>query len=328
MILTRDGEQTRFLSRHLMDPVTGLAYNEPAPHNFSFNTPKGACPHCKGLGTINQIDFDKIIPDRSLSIAAGGIAPLGKEKSSMIFWQISAIGDKYGFTTKTPIAEIPEEGLDEILNGTTDELLISNSAIGNDTNFRTRYEGLVHYISLQQEDGTSTEQRWADSFYTPVVCPHCNGTRLNKEALSYRIADKNIAELALIAIKSALDEKNVILYGDEIACEICPDIEKVNAKTAFDGQKQGDKVASDVVNTYIEYLACGLVNLINIFQPEVVCLGGGVSNERQYLLDLLQPHIDREDFARNARERTKIVIAKFRNDAGIIGAAMVGVNND
>ncbi|MBP0980085.1 MAG: ROK family protein [Oscillospiraceae bacterium] len=110
--------------------------------------------------------------------------------------------------------------------------------------------------------------------------------------------------------------------------EICPDIEKVNAKTAFDGQKQGDKVASDVVNTYIEYLACGLVNLINIFQPEVVCLGGGVSNERQYLLDLLQPHIDREDFARNARERTKIVIAKFRNDAGIIGAAMVGVNND
>ena len=110
--------------------------------------------------------------------------------------------------------------------------------------------------------------------------------------------------------------------------KICPDIEKVNAKTAFDGQKQGDKVATDVVNTYIEYLACGLVKLINIFQPEVVCLGGGVSNERQYLLDLLQPHIDREDFARNARERTKIVIAKFRNDAGIIGAAMVGVNND
>ena len=196
MILTRDGEQTRFLSRHLMDPTTGLSYNEPAPHNFSFNTPKGACPHCKGLGTVNQIDFEKIIPDKSLSIAAGGIVPLGKERSSMIFWQINAIGEKYGFTTKTPIAEIPEEGLDEILNGTTDELLISNSAIGNDTNYRTRYEGLIHYISLQQEDGSSTEQRWADSFYTPVVCPHCNGTRLNKEALSFRIADKNIAELA------------------------------------------------------------------------------------------------------------------------------------
>ncbi len=110
--------------------------------------------------------------------------------------------------------------------------------------------------------------------------------------------------------------------------QICPDIEKVNAKTAFDGLKQGDAVATEVVNTYIEYLACGLVNLINIFQPEVVCLGGGVSNERQFLLDLLKPHIDREDFARNARERTEIVIAKFRNDAGIIGAAMVGVNND
>ena len=196
MILTREGEQTRFLSRHLMDPATGLSYNEPAPHNFSFNTPKGACPHCKGLGTVNQIDFEKIIPDKHLSIAAGGIVPLGKERSSMIFWQINAIGEKYGFTTKTPIAEIPEEGLDEILNGSTEELLISNSAIGNDTNYRTRYEGLIHYISLQQEDGSSTEQRWADSFYTPVVCPHCNGTRLNREALSFRIADKNIAELA------------------------------------------------------------------------------------------------------------------------------------
>ena len=196
MILTREGEQTRFLSRHLMDPATGLSYNEPAPHNFSFNTPKGACPHCKGLGTVNQIDFEKIIPDKRLSIAAGGIVPLGKERSSMIFWQINAIGEKYGFTTKTPIAEIPEEGLDEILNGSTEELLISNSAIGNDTNYRTRYEGLIHYISLQQEDGSSTEQRWADSFYTPVVCPHCNGTRLNREALSFRIADKNIAELA------------------------------------------------------------------------------------------------------------------------------------
>lgn len=196
MILTREGEQTRFLSRHLMDPATGLSYNEPAPHNFSFNTPKGACPHCKGLGTVNQIDFEKIIPDKRLSIAAGGIVPLGKERSSMIFWQINAIGEKYGFTTKTPIAEIPEEGLDEILNGSTEELLISNSAIGNDTNYRTRYEGLIHYISLQQEDGSSTEQRWADSFYTPVICPHCNGTRLNREALSFRIADKNIAELA------------------------------------------------------------------------------------------------------------------------------------
>lgn len=196
MILTREGEQTRFLSRHLMDPATGLSYNEPAPHNFSFNTPKGACPHCKGLGTVNQIDFEKIIPDKHLSIAAGGIVPLGKERSSMIFWQINAIGEKYGFTSKTPIAEIPEEGLDEILNGSTEELLISNSAIGNDTNYRTRYEGLIHYISLQQEDGSSTEQRWADSFYTPVVCPHCNGTRLNREALSFRIADKNIAELA------------------------------------------------------------------------------------------------------------------------------------
>ena len=229
MILTRDGEQTRFLSRHLMDPTTGLSYNEPAPHNFSFNTPKGACPHCKGLGTVNQIDFEKIIPDKSLSIAAGGIVPLGKERSSMIFWQINAIGEKYGFTTKTPIAEIPEEGLDEILNGSTEELLISNSAIGTDTNYRTRYEGLIHYISLQQEDGSSTEQRWADSFYTPVVCPHCNGTRLNREALSFRIADKNIAELANMQLDELYEwlasaEKQMDKRQRQIGAEIIKEI--------------------------------------------------------------------------------------------------------
>ncbi len=229
MILTRDSEQTRFLSRHLMDPTTGLSYNEPAPHNFSFNTPKAACPHCKGLGTVNQIDFEKIIPDKRLSIAAGGIVPLGKERSTMIFWQINAIGDKYGFTTKTPIAEIPEEGLDEILNGSTEELLISNSAIGNDTNYRTRYEGLIHYISLQQEDGSSTEQRWADSFYTPVVCPHCNGTRLNKEALSFRIADKNIAELANMQLDELYEwlasaEKQMDKRQRQIGAEIIKEI--------------------------------------------------------------------------------------------------------
>lgn len=229
MILTRDSEQTRFLSRHLMDPATGLSYNEPAPHNFSFNTPKGACPHCKGLGTVNQIDFEKIIPDKRLSIAAGGIVPLGKERSTMIFWQINAIGEKYGFTTKTPIAEIPEEGLDEILNGSTEELLISNSAIGNDTNYRTRYEGIIHYISLQQEDGSSTEQRWADSFYTPIVCPHCNGTRLNREALSFRIAEKNIAELANMQLDELYEwlasaEKQMDKRQRQIGAEIIKEI--------------------------------------------------------------------------------------------------------
>ena len=229
MILTRDSEQTRFLSRHLMDPATGLSYNEPAPHNFSFNTPKGACPHCKGLGTVNQIDFEKIIPDKRLSIAAGGIVPLGKERSTMIFWQINAIGDKYGFTTKTPIAEIPEDGLDEILNGSTEELLISNSAIGNDTNYRTRYEGIIHYISLQQEDGSSTEQRWADSFYTPIVCPYCNGTRLNREALSFRIADKNIAELANMQLDELYEwlasaEKQMDKRQRQIGAEIIKEI--------------------------------------------------------------------------------------------------------
>ena len=229
LIMSKEGNNIRYLSRHLMDPISGLSYNEPAPHNFSFNTPKGACPHCKGLGTINQIDFEKIIPNKQLSIAEGGIIPLGKERSSMIFWQINAIGEKYGFSTKTPIAEIPTEGLDEILNGTTDELLISNNAIGKDTNFRTRYEGLIHYISIQQEDGSSSEQRWAESFYTPITCPHCNGTRLNKEALSFRINNKNIAELSSMQLDELYDwllniETKMDSRQQQIASEIIKEI--------------------------------------------------------------------------------------------------------
>lgn len=206
MIMDKKDSSVRYLSRHLMDPVTGISYNEPAPHNFSFNTPKGACPCCKGLGTINKIDTEKIIPDKTLSIAKGGIVPIGKERNTLIFQQINAIGEKWGFTTKTPICDIPEEGLDEILNGTNEELVISpDSSFGINMSFRSNYEGLIHYIEMQQEDGEAAEQRWAEEFYTPVTCPDCNGTRLNKEALSFRIGEKNIAELSLMQLDELYD---------------------------------------------------------------------------------------------------------------------------
>ncbi len=229
MILERDSNTPRYFSRHLMDPVSGISYAEPAPHNFSFNTPKGACPHCKGLGTINQIDIDKIIPDRNKTIATGGITPLGKETKSLIFRQINAIGEKYGFTTKTPIAEIPEEGLNEILNGSQEELIIAATELDKESNYAIRYEGLVRYIELQQEEGSAGEQRWADNFYTPTTCPVCNGARINPEALSFRIGDKNIAQLAVMQLDELYEwlektEKKLDSRTLTIATEIIKEI--------------------------------------------------------------------------------------------------------
>lgn len=192
MVLTRGFDAPRFLSRHLMDPVTGISYNEPAPHNFSFNSPKGACPRCKGLGVVNIVDMSKIIPDSRKTIAEGGIVPLGKVKNSYIFWQIRAIAEKHGFTLDTPICEISAEGMDEIMNGSTEDLYLHNN---EETVNSTRYEGLVRYIEMQEEEGNETAQKWARDFYTQTVCPYCEGKRLNEEALSYKIGGKNIAEI-------------------------------------------------------------------------------------------------------------------------------------
>lgn len=195
MILSRDSGEVRFLSSHLMDPSTGISYNEPAPHNFSFNSPKGACPKCKGLGVVNKIDMDKIIPDRSLSIAQGGIAPIGKEKSTILFDQIRNILGKWNADINTPIEKLPEGCLDEILNGSADEFSLipffKSITLGT-----SHYEGIIHYLILQQEEGEENEQRWAEDFFTPAVCPICQGKRLNAEALSFKIGDKNIAQLS------------------------------------------------------------------------------------------------------------------------------------
>ena len=207
LILIQDFEtgEVRYYSRELMCPTTGLSYSEPAPHNFSFNSPQGACPRCKGLGTVDRIDMEKVIPNPDLSIAAGGIAPLGKERSSLIFWQIAAICEKYGVTLKTPIKDIPQEAIDEIMYGTNERLKIKNKALGY-SNYLVTYEGVAKYLEMQQDDDASaTARKWAGQFITTTVCPECNGQRLNKEALHYRINGKNIAELAEMDIRRLYD---------------------------------------------------------------------------------------------------------------------------
>ena len=200
LILDAETNEVRHYSRRLMDPVTGLSYSEPAPHNFSFNSPQGACPKCKGLGQVNLLDMDKIVPDPSLSIYSGGIVALGKYKNSLIFWQIEALCQKHGVTIKTPIRDIPEEAMDEIMNGTDERLQIKNDSLGS-SNYFLSYEGVAKYILMQQEsEASASAQKWAGQFIKMATCPECNGWRLNKEALSYRIAGKNIAELSAMDI--------------------------------------------------------------------------------------------------------------------------------
>ena len=201
MVYDVDADTIFHFSQQLMDPVTGLSYREPAPHNFSFNSPLGACPRCKGLGEVNIIDRDKVIPDSSLSIYAGGIAPLGKYRNSMIFWQIEAICKKYGCTLKTPLAEMPDEALDEIFNGTDERLKIENATAAT-SNYFMRYEGLVKYIESMLDDETegAVSRRKGERFFTRTVCPECEGRRLNREALSFFIDGRNIAELCSMDI--------------------------------------------------------------------------------------------------------------------------------
>lgn len=183
-----------FYSKSLMDPITGLSYREPTPHNFSFNSMQGACPKCKGLGSVNLIDVDKIIPDKSKTIYSGGILPLGSYSNNFIFSQIAGICEKEGYSLKTPIKDLSEKALDEILNG-TDEALVNPAGIGR--GYQPTYDGIVKYIEMQQNDEVSSKaQKWAGQFYTPTVCPVCHGARLNREALHYFIDGKNIDELA------------------------------------------------------------------------------------------------------------------------------------
>ena len=206
MILDAQTESVRHYSKRLMCPVTGLSYREPAPHNFSFNSPQGACPRCKGLGYVNLIDVDKVIPDRSLSVYEGAVAPLGKYKNAMIFWQIDALLERYEATLKTPVSELPEDAINEILYGSDERLKIKSSLIHATSDYFVVYEGIVKYIQMMQEkDASATAQKWAEQFAKTDVCPECKGARLNKEALHFRLHDKNIYQLASMDINELYD---------------------------------------------------------------------------------------------------------------------------
>lgn len=200
MIYCPDDGSVAHYSQSLMDPETGLSYREPAPHNFSFNSPQGACPYCKGLGYVDEVDREKIIPDSSISIHDGAIVPLGKYRNTIIFWQISAICEKHGYNINTPVGELSEEAMREILNGTNERLVLNNDTLSTTSYFQT-YEGLIKYIEMQQaDDAGAAANRWSGRFFSRVVCPECHGDRLNREALHFFVDGMNIAQLARLDI--------------------------------------------------------------------------------------------------------------------------------
>ena len=200
MIVNADTGEAGHYSQVLMDPVTGLSYREPAPHNFSFNSPQGACPHCKGLGYVNAVDLDKLVPDKKRSIYNGAIAPLGAHQNSMLFWQLAAVCEKHGFTLKTPFQDLSEEAVSDILNGTTEPIAVTNEG-GSIANYMQPYEGIVKYLEIMQNDDAGySSKKWSGRFFTRGVCPECGGARLNKEALHFLIDGKNIAQLCRMDI--------------------------------------------------------------------------------------------------------------------------------
>lgn len=236
MVLEADGKEPRYFSRHLMCPVTGISYNEPAPHTFSFNSPQGACPHCNGLGEISSIDIKKLIPDPLLSIRKGGIEPLGKYRNVWIFWQIEAIAEKNGFTLDTPVGEIPEDALNKVLYGSDEVLKLSNTPLGMTSNYFLTFEGVVNFVgNIEVINGKKNGTRIKDQYVQYDICPDCNGTRLKKEALFFRIAGKNIGELSSMDIKDlSLFLKNIEEKMSEkqklIAAEI---LKEIRARLGF-----------------------------------------------------------------------------------------------
>ena len=197
MILDYDTKAIKHFSKRLMCPTTGISYSDPAPNTFSFNSPQGACPRCKGLGYINEIDLEKVIPNRKLNIHDGAIAPLGKYKNQMIFWQIDAILKKYSCDLKTPVNDIPDEALNEILYGSLETIRIDKELVHTSSDYFVSFDGVVKYLrNVMDNDESTSGQKWADQFLAECQCPECHGQRLNREALSYRIWDKNISELA------------------------------------------------------------------------------------------------------------------------------------
>ena len=226
MILEKDTDTVKYFSKRLMCPTTGIAYSDPAPNLFSFNSPQGACQRCKGLGFINQIDMRKVIPDTKTSIHEGAIIPLGKYKNQMIFWQIDAILKNYGLSLKTPVCDIPEDAMNEILYGTLGNVRIDKDIIHASSDYFVAFDGVVKYLKNMIENDDSTAiQKWADQFMAITECPECQGRRLNREALSYRFWDKDICQLSNMDISELREwleeaEKHVDSKQQQIAHEI------------------------------------------------------------------------------------------------------------
>ena len=230
MILEKDTGTVKHFSKRLMCPTTGISYSDPAPNNFSFNSPQGACPHCKGLGYINMIDLGKVIPDKKQNIHDGGIAPLGKYKNQMIFWQIEAMLKKYDFDLKTPIQDISDDALQEILYGSLENVRIDKELVHTSSDYFVAFDGIIKYLrNVMDNDDSTAGQKWADQFLAECPCPECHGLRLNREALSYKIWDKNIAELAsmdITELREWLDhvEEHLDSQQQKIASEILKEI--------------------------------------------------------------------------------------------------------
>ena len=227
MVMDKADNSIKYYSKRLMDPITGLAYKDPAPNIFSFNSPEGACPHCKGLGYVSNIDIKKVIPNDKDCIYNGGIVPLGKFKNQMIFWQIDALLQKNNCTLKTPIKDIPGKTLNEILYGTVENIKISKELVHTSSDYFVEFDGVIKYLqTVIDEQESASSKKWADQFVGTAVCPHCQGLRLNREALSYRLWDKNISELCnmdlsalkdwLLNVESHLDKKQQQIAKDII----------------------------------------------------------------------------------------------------------------
>ncbi len=211
MVLDKDSGKVKYYSRRLMCPTTGMSYSDPAPNNFSFNSPQGACPKCKGLGYLNEIDLNKVIPNNKISIHDGAIVPLGKYKNQMIFWQISSILEKYECDLKTPVCDLPEDALNEILYGTLEDVRIRAELVHTSSDYFVAFDGVVKYLrTVMDNDDSASGQKWADQFLATCECSECHGERLNREALSYRIWDKNISQLADMDISELREWMNEV----------------------------------------------------------------------------------------------------------------------
>ncbi|NCC98102.1 MAG: excinuclease ABC subunit UvrA [Bacteroidia bacterium] len=312
-VLDKYGKKMRYFSRRLMCPTTGISYSDAAPHDFSFNSPKGCCKRCHGTGYISQIDIDKLIPNRSLSIYDGGIAPLGRYKNSIIFAQIEALCEEYGATLKTAIKSLPEELIEKIIYGTEDNIIIKSLVEGLN-GYPVAYNGIAEYMAMQQDSEASAgAQKWAEQFSQTITCPECGGTRLKKEALYYRISDKNIAELTAMDI----DELYQWLIDNE------PKLSSQQHKIATEIIKEIKTRLSFMINVGLHYLSLGRAsNTLSGGESQRIRLATQIGSQLVNVLYIL----DEPSIGLHPRDNIKLIdsLKKLRD----LGNTVVVVEHD